>query len=56
MGCGLREPTGPPHFGGWFAGRDREASELLLAMSGEHPEPLVLHGPAAIGRSALAAP
>jgi hypothetical protein len=51
----LREPTEPPHFGGWSAGRDRETSELLLAMSGEQPEPLVLHGPAGVGKSALAA-
>ncbi|WP_328873507.1 tetratricopeptide repeat protein [Streptomyces sp. NBC_00287] len=52
----LREPTGPPDPGG-FAGREREVRDLLLLLSGrrERLEPLVLHGPAGVGKSALAA-
>ncbi|MGV9450801.1 AAA family ATPase [Streptomyces sp. NPDC003635] len=56
MARDLREPTGPPEASG-FAGRDREIAELrsLLADGAEHLQPLVLHGPAGVGKSALAA-
>ncbi|MEU9732340.1 ATP-binding protein [Streptomyces sp. NPDC048002] len=38
-------------------GREREVAELraLLAVDDEHPPPLILHGPAGVGKSALAA-
>ncbi|MER6677060.1 AAA family ATPase [Streptomyces sp. NPDC000983] len=56
MARDLRAPTGPPTVSG-FAGREREVSELraLLAVDDEQPPPLVLHGPAGVGKSALAA-
>ncbi|MEV0175167.1 NB-ARC domain-containing protein [Streptomyces sp. NPDC050803] len=50
----LREPTEPPAHGG-LVGRGWEVPELLLKLSTDRPEPLVLHGLAGVGKSALAA-